>query len=111
MVTFRPDETTCVHVCFGLVFVRSVLFCSVLFCSCVTCLQPGPDLDPSDPSGTSDYSDGYWTGSASLPRIGQRQNVALILYRPPPKVYAQKDLRAASFPFGYTHAGAYSRNF
>jgi hypothetical protein len=67
--------------------------------------HPGPDLDPSSPDGTSDYSDGYWTGSASLPRIGQRQNIALILYRPPPAIHAQKSLRESLYPFAYTHAG------
>ena len=54
-------------------------------------------------AGNNDYSDGYWTGSASLPRIGQLENVALILYRPPPTLYIA--LRTAFFPFNYTHAG------
>ena len=63
--------------------------------------HPGPDMDPS--GAKSDYSDGYWTGSASLPRIGQFETVALILYRPPPSIYSQPALREMLFPFDYTH--------
>ena len=79
------------------------------------CWLSGPDVPAGGPpphrlpSGEwiepSDYSDGYWTGSASLPRIGQKDNVNLILYRPPPQVYAQPDVRKSMFPFDYTHAG------
>ena len=79
------------------------------------CCLSGPDQPAGGPpphrlpSGEwvepSDYSDGYWTGSASLPRIGQKDNVNLILYRPPPQVYAQPDVRKSMFPFDYTHAG------
>ena len=79
------------------------------------CCLSGPDVPAGGPpphrlpSGEwvepSDYSDGYWTGSASLPRIGQKDNVNLILYRPPPQVYAQPDVRKSMFPFDYTHAG------
>ena len=47
-------------------------------------------------------SAGYWTGTASLPRIGQWRNVAVILYRPDPAQYAA--LQPVLFPFNYTHA-------
>ena len=80
----------------------------------------GPDVDPlagtlltiltgAAPAAASNYgpdhtdrSAGYWTGEASLPKIGQLKNKALVLYRPPPDHYER--VAQALYVFGYTHA-------
>lgn len=45
--------------------------------------HPGPDVQPpSEWIGKTDGQPGYWTGTASLPRSAQHENVAIHLYEP-----------------------------
>jgi hypothetical protein len=61
-----------------------------------------PDAATNSGPDHVEYSAGYWTGDASLPKVGQLKNKALILYRPPPAHYDRVD--QALYVFGYTHA-------
>lgn len=52
----------------------------------VAALRKAVALDPKrlqDGAPGDDYADGYWTGSASMPRVGQEKDILIALYNPP----------------------------